>query len=108
MNYRALVFGMIGLAMAACAAQAEDEHVITLNGKQFSPATLTLPAGQKLTLSVVNQNDAPAEFESGELNREKIVQPHSTIHVILGPLDAGTYHYFNDFDRDATGIITVK
>ena len=85
-----------------------NDYVLTLKDHQFTPQPLVLPANQKIKLIVKNQQSTPAEFESAELNREKVVQPNSEITVILGPLDPGTYGYFDDFYHEATGKITVK
>ena len=90
------------------AAHAED-YVLTLKNNQFSPKVLTVPAGQKIKITVKNQDATPAEFESSDLNREKVVGANSEISVFIGPLDAGSYGYFDDFHRDTTtGTIVAK
>jgi hypothetical protein len=68
-----------------------------------------VPAGQKIRLEVRNTDDTADEFESTDLNREKLVAPGSAITVFLGPLDAGSYKFFGDFHRDtAQGVIVAK
>jgi len=90
------------------AAHAED-YVLTLKNNQFSPKVLTIPAGQKIKITVINHDVTPAEFESSDLNREKVVGANSEISVFIGPLDAGSYGYFDDFHRDTTtGVIVAK
>jgi plastocyanin len=92
----------------SAAAYAED-YVITIKGNQFSPKELVIPAGQKIKVTVKNLDATPAEFESFDLNREKVVSANSEIIVFVGPLDPGSYAYFDDFHRDTTkGTITVK
>ena len=91
----------------AASAHAED-YVLTLKNHKFSPQELSIPAGQKVKLLVKNLDATPAEFESSDLNREKVVAAGGEITVYVGPLDAGRYGYFNDFDRSATGIIIAK
>ena len=44
-------------------AHAED-YVITIKDHQFLPKEMTLPADQKVKLTVKNQDSTPAEFES--------------------------------------------
>jgi hypothetical protein len=57
----------------------------------------------------MNQGDAPIEFESFELNRERVVQPGQTITVQLPKLDPGQYHFFDDFHHEvAQGTITAQ
>jgi len=89
-------------------AYAED-YVITIKDHHFSPKELTLPADQKIKITVKNLDSTPAEFESYDLNREKVVSANSDIVVFVGPLSAGSYGYFDDFHRDTTkGTITAK
>jgi plastocyanin len=86
-----------------------DDYVLTIRDHHFSPAAMTIPAGQKVKLTVVNQDATPEEFESYELNREKVVDGNSRIIVFVGPLDAGTYPYFGDFHKDlANGQLVAK
>ena len=93
-----------GLGMA----HAED-YLLTLQGHQFAPKELSVPAGQRVKIVVRNQDATPAEFESSDLNREKIVAAHSEITVFVGPLDAGRYGFFDDFHRDTTtGVLIAK
>lgn len=89
-------------------AYAED-YVITLKNNQFSPKELVIPAGRKIKITVKNQDATPAEFESSDLNREKVVGANSEIIVFIGPLEAGSYGYFDDFHRDTTtGTVIAK
>ena len=98
---------LAGLMMSAL-AHAED-YVLTLKNNQFSPSVLTIPAGQKVKITVKNQDATPAEFESSDLNREKVVAANSEVSVFVGPLNAGSYRYFDDFHRDTTtGTIVAK
>jgi len=92
---------------AAGAARAE-EYVLTIHNSAFTPKEITIPANQKVKLTVKNLDVTPAEFESADLNREKIVGAGSEIIVYVGPLDPGSYGFFNDFHRESTGTLIVK
>ena len=52
---------------------AAEVRVLELQIKDhlFSPATIYLPAGEKIKLVIFNQDGTPEEFESFSLNREK-------------------------------------
>jgi hypothetical protein len=68
-----------------------------------------VPAGVKFQLKVQNTDDTADEFESLDLNREKLVAPGKTITVFLGPLDPGEYKFFGDFHQDtAQGVLVAK
>ena len=100
----------IGLTLAAGWAWAEDvDAKLVIRDHKFEPVELTVPAGKKIKLLVDNQDATPEEFESNELNREKIVVGKGTITVFLGPLDAGRYPFFGDFHQEtAQGVLIVK
>lgn len=105
------LLAVIGTAFAiSCTnAYAEDaDYAITLKDHAFSPPELVVPAGQKIKLTVKNLQSSPAEFESNDLDREKVVGANSDIIVLIGPLDAGKYGYFDDFHRETTATITAK
>jgi plastocyanin len=102
---------MLGaLLLGAGAAQAADYEVkLAIRDHKFDPAELTVPAGTKIKLLIENQDATPEEFESNELNREKVVVGKGTITVILGPLDAGRYPFFGDFHQEtAQGVVIAK
>ena len=89
------------LALAALTASAAELPQLTLRIKdhRFVPAVLQVPANTKFKLIVVNEDPTPEEFESHELNREKVVVGRGTITVYLGPLKPGRYPYFGDFNQ---------
>jgi len=103
-------FGLLagGLTLALPAA-AEDSFTLSIKGKSFEPNELSVPAGQKITLTVKNLNATPSEFESSDLNREKVVTGGSEITVFIGPLRPGSYEFFDDFSADTPhGHIVAK
>ena len=93
----------------ALPASAEDSFSLSIKGKAFEPNELTVPAGQKITLTVKNLNPTPSEFESSDLNREKVVTGGNAITVFIGPLRPGSYEFFDDFNADTPhGRIIAK
>jgi len=106
---------LAGLAVVASGmtlalpATAEDSFSLSIKGKAFEPNELTVPAGQKITLTVKNLNPTPSEFESSDLNREKVVTGGNAITVFIGPLRPGSYEFFDDFNADTPhGRIVAK
>jgi hypothetical protein len=96
-----------GVAAGARAADMPEFHLV-LQDHQFQPATLKVPANTKFKMLVTNKNAVPSEFESSDFNREKIVLPNSTITVFVGPLNKGTYKFFDDFHQAATGTLVAE
>jgi high-affinity iron transporter len=101
------------LAILACglpaAARADEQQVLEFRQHRFYPDHITVPAGQRVKIEVRNTDDTADEFESTDLNREKLVAPGGKATVFLGPLDPGSYKFFGDFHRDtAQGVIEAK
>jgi len=100
----------LGLTLGVSRAHAQDaEARLVIRGHKFEPTELTVPAGKKVRLIVENEDDTAEEFESYELNREKVVPPKSQIIVYVGPLEPGRYPFFGDFHKDtAQGVLIAK
>lgn len=82
---------------------------ITVKDGKFSPDQVIVPKEEKFKLIVKNEGNAAEEFESAELNRERVVVPHQSVAIILGPLSSGEYGFFGDFHPDtAKGKVIVK
>jgi len=76
---------------------ADPEFGIVIKDHKFSPAELVVPSGQKVRLTVENQDPTPEEFESYDFNREKVVPGNGRIVVFVGPLKPGRYEFFGEF-----------
>jgi hypothetical protein len=88
-----------------------ENGVVTIYIKDhhFFPNQISIPSGQKIKLVIDNQDLTPEEFESYDLNREKVVSGKSRIIVFIGPLKKGQYKFFGEFHQQtAQGIITVE
>ncbi len=93
------------LAAPIALAEPSATYTIQIRAHAFFPATLQVPAGHRIKLRVTNTRRLPSEFESFDLNREKVVPPGMTISVWIGPLSAGRYKIFDDFNPGTTGWI---
>jgi plastocyanin len=97
------------LAGAAAPALADVSQVaIAIESHAFVPSEVQIPAGTKIELLVRNRDATPAEFESTELHREKIVTAGQQIDVFVGPLQPGRYEFFDDFHPQTRGHLVVK
>ena len=106
---RRFVFASLLLAVLATPVWADDPvATITLKDHQFQPSEVPIPAGVKVKLLVQNEQTQAAEFESNSLHREKIVNAGSVITVFVGPLDPGSYEFFDDFHNSTRGHLVVK
>ncbi|MBI3316477.1 MAG: cupredoxin domain-containing protein [Candidatus Omnitrophica bacterium] len=107
---------IVHLVLGACLwlpvlslAGPQETYTIVIKEHQFEPAQLSIPAGRKVKVVIDNQDPTPEEFESYELNREKVVAGGKQIILYLGPLKPGSYKYFGEFHKEtAQGTIVAK
>ena len=98
------------LCLLSFAAGAADSEIpLAIRNHQFEPAEIRVPAGQKIKLVVHNQDSAPEEFESHELNREKLIAPGTKVSIYIGPLKPGRYPFFGEFhEKTARGAVIAE
>jgi plastocyanin len=99
---------LLVLAAAAPALADDPSFSIVLKNNQFVPNEVQIPAGVKVKLLVRNDNSTASEFESTQFHREKVVPPGQEITVFVGPLDPGSYEFFDDFHPATRGHLVVK
>lgn len=102
---------LLSLAPLFCTsvAHADEEYLLVIQNHQFQPAELQIPANKKVRLNIENHDSTPEEFESYELNREKVIGGNSKGSVYIGPLKPGRYPFFGDFNqKTAQGVIVAK
>ncbi len=89
--------------------EKKEFYEIVIKDHKFTPEELVVPAGEKIKLIVDNQDATPEEFESHDMNREKIIGGNKKATIFVGPLKPGRYHYFGEFNMDsANGYIVAK
>lgn len=85
------------------------EFYLTLENHIFTPSVLTIPANEKVKLIIENKDDVAEEFDSFDLNREKVIFADKKVTIYIGPLIPGRYEYFGEFHpNSARGVIVVE
>ncbi len=88
---------------------AAPEFDIEIREHLFYPSELNVPSEEKIKLRVRNADPTPEEFESYELNREKVVMGGNSVTIFIGPLKPGEYHFFGEFNpKTAQGKIIAE
>jgi len=106
------ILNILLLSLAFChfnVLAKRPEFIIEIKNHLFYPANITLPANTKIKLIVINYDETPEQFDSFELNREKVIFGGKQAVIYIGPLSTGSYHFFGEYHPDsARGIVNVK
>ncbi len=89
-------------------AKTKEFH-LTLENHVFIPSELKIPANEKVKLIIHNKDKTAEEFDSFDLNREKVLFPNIKTTIFIGPLSSGKYEYFGEYNpSSARGVIIVE
>lgn len=103
------VLGAFAVCSTNVAVAGDSDYMLLIKDHRFQPAELSIPAGKKVKLLVENRDATPEEFESHDLNREKVIAGLSTVTIFIGPLATGRYRFFGEFnEKTAQGVIVVQ
>ncbi len=80
---------------------------IEIKEGHFIPNYIEIHDQSRAKLIITNNDDVAAEFESHQLNREKIIPSKGQITVSLPKLNPGEYKFENDFNKNGQGILKV-
>jgi len=104
----ALAAASVILALARGAWADDAMIVLAVRDGGFDPRQVEGPTGARIRLEVTNQTSSAIEFESFELNRERVVQPGQTVTVYISGLAPGPYEFFDDFHQAWRGTLVIK
>jgi len=97
------------LAWAGQACAADVEAALTIKNHRFEPAEIKVPAGQRVRLTVSNQDGTPEEFDSHALNREKVIPGYGKAVIFIGPLAPGRYEFVGEYNEaTARGVVIAQ
>jgi plastocyanin len=94
--------GLISQALA-------QDFSLTIKDHRFEPVELQVPAGKAFTLNVTNGDATAEEFESDDLDVEKVIAGGQSAVVKIEPLDAGRYEFYGEYhEATAKGALVAK
>lgn len=96
---------LLSFALLACSlfisssAFAAEKFTVELEMKNgdLIPRVLEVPAKTIIRIKITNTGTEPAEFESTQLRKEKVLAPGASSVVVIAPLKPGSYTFFDDF-----------
>lgn len=108
--WKIIALSLIGLAVAATGAGAADpSFTLVIEDHRFEPAEVRVPAGTAFELVVKNADATPEEFESHDLDLEKVIPGGGEALFRIDPLEPGTYEFFGEFNPDtARGSVIAE
>lgn len=82
---------------------------LVLENHVFTPAELTIPANKKVKIVINNKDDTAEEFDSFDLNRERVIFANRNAIIFVGPLPIGQYEFFGEYHpNSARGVVIVE
>ena len=81
---------------------------LVLENHLFFPSRLEVPADTKFKLIIENRDSSPEEFDSFDLNREKVIFPRRSAALYIGPLEPGNFEFFGEYNSStARGTVVA-
>lgn len=104
-----VAIGIVGLLYVGAAPARADDYVLTIKEHKFTPAEIKVPANQRVTITVVNEDATPEEFESNPMKVEKVIAGKSKGVVRIGPLKPGRYPFIGEYNEaTAKGVVIAE
>ncbi|MBB4197308.1 hypothetical protein GGD83_001094 [Rhodoblastus sphagnicola] len=98
---------LLPLVVAPALAAEDPTFTLEFRDGAITPSRLEVPANTRFRLELKNSGKTPAEFESKELKKEKVLAAESDSVLVIRTLDPGEYPFFDDFHPDAPPAILV-
>ena len=87
----------------------EPTITIVIRNHKFEPAEVRVPANKRVTITVLNDDPTPEEFESASMKVEKVIPGKSKATVRIGPLAPGRYPFIGEFNEaTAKGVVIAE
>ena len=107
--WRAVINGALLLMLSSVCLADKPVVELVIRDHLFYPSQFKVPANVKFKLRVDNQDPTPEEFESYELNREKVILGRRKAIIFIGPLAPGEYPFFGEFNpKTAQGTMIAE
>jgi len=107
--YKLKIGSLVSLLFFFVTVTATPIVEIKIKNHLFYPSIVTVPANTKIKLLVMNEDATSEEFESYELNREKVIMGKHKAIIFIGPLRPGEYPFFGEFyPQTAQGKVIAK
>lgn len=108
-RYINISFIILLLVLSFNTQAKRSEYHIAIKNHLFEPAKIIIPANKKVKLIIYNHDENVEEFDSFDLNREKVIFPNHQAIIFIGPLPVGEYNFFGEYHpHSARGKVVVS
>ena len=106
----AVTFFLVTAAGMSNRATAQEPTItIVIRNHKFEPAEVRVPANKRVTITVLNDDPTPEEFESALMKIEKVIPGKSKATIRIGPLAPGRYPFIGEFNEaTAKGVVIAE
>jgi len=93
---------LAALATSGTYARGEEAFsaTITIRDHRFEPSEIRVPAGKRISLTVINADPLSEEFDSSALKVEKVIAGKSEGVVHISPLKPGRYDFVGEYHEE--------
>jgi len=104
-----VVLGLAAMLTCVSGTTRAQDYTVTIKDHRFTPAEIKVPANQRFTITVINDDATPEEFESKPMKVEKVIPGKSKGVVRIAPLKAGRYSFVGEFhEATAKGVVIAE
>jgi plastocyanin len=110
-SHSAILLILAALLAPASNARGEDAFTatITIRDHRFEPTELHVPAGKRISLTIINADPLSEEFDSSALKVEKVIAGKSQGVVHISPLNPGRYDFIGEYhEQTAKGQVIAE
>jgi len=105
----AFIIASAAIALAVPSSAHAQEFSLTIKDHKFEPAEIKVPANQRITIIVSNEDATAEEFESKSLKVEKVIAGKSKGTVRVSPLKPGRYEFIGEYhESTAKGVLIAE
>src|SRR5690348_10220177 len=105
---KAWLLGLVSL-VANDALGADNVVTLSLRNHAFTPSEIRVKADIPTTVTLINNDNEPEEFDSSTLKIEKVVAGHSSGTMRWRPLAPGRYPFMGEFHSEtARGVVIAE
>ena len=91
---RTILFSLVSIGLLVACASGGDDRTIEAIGMSFVRDEVHVPAGQPVTLQIVNRDGYAHAFDINAFDIHRPLAARETIEITFTPDEAGSYEFY--------------